>query len=224
MNKLIIPVLPRPAVTVSQVSEEMDAIQRLQLTFSPWPEFQYKPLVDFSIAHSGNHIFLKFYVTEKHVRAFNLQANDPVYNDSCVEFFISWGNDRSYYNLEFSCSGTCNFGFGPNRNERRPISKDLISQVRYQSVFKSVSTFLPYQVNWELCLLMPLQVFSFHNLTSFDEQPCRVNFFKCGDLLPEPHYLSWANITSDEPNFHLPEFFGEACFEATEFNRQMNYI
>lgn len=212
MNNLIIPLL-RQAGTLSDLSLIMDKLDRHTIGFSPWPDFPYKPSVEFAIAHSGQSVFLKFYVTEKQVQAFNLDMNGPVYQDSCVEFFISWGDDKSYYNLEFSCSGTCNFGYGRHREKRELISKELIRMVRYQSAFTSVSTASPYQVHWELCVMIPLEVFSQHSLSSFDAQACKVNFFKCGDLLPEPHYLSWADISYPEPNFHLPEFFGQACFE-----------
>ncbi len=39
------------------------------------------------------------------------------------------------------------------------------------------------------------------------------NFYKCGDLTSEPHYLSWAPVTFEHPNFHLPAFFGNLILE-----------
>ncbi|NEU07026.1 hypothetical protein GZH53_01765 [Flavihumibacter sp. R14] len=211
-NPLIIPALPAHDGSVSKISEVMDMVKKNPVSYSPWPEYSYAPLVDFAVAHSGNSIFLKFFVTEKNVQALNLATNGPVCNDSCVEFFISWGKDQSYYNLEFNCSGTCHFGYGPDRNHRKLIKKELIDRVRYQTVFKTISQTQQYLVNWELTVAIPLEVFSYHDLKSISGQTCRVNFYKCGDLLPEPHYLSWTNMESAQPDFHQPQFFGSACF------------
>jgi hypothetical protein len=41
---------------------------------------------------------------------------------------------------------------------------------------------------------------------------CRANFYKCGDDLPEPHFLAWNMINTEEPDFHRPEFFGTLEF------------
>ena len=35
------------------------------------------------------------------------------------------------------------------------------------------------------------------------------NFYKCGDATLLPHYLSWSQIDTEQPDFHRPEFFGE---------------
>lgn len=48
---------------------------------------------------------------------------------------------------------------------------------------------------------------------SSNGQNAGVNFYKCGDDLPKPHYLCWNPIKSETPDFHLPEFFGNAIFE-----------
>ena len=34
------------------------------------------------------------------------------------------------------------------------------------------------------------------------------NFFKCGDLTEQAHYLSWNPVTSEQPDFHRPQDFG----------------
>lgn len=39
------------------------------------------------------------------------------------------------------------------------------------------------------------------------------NFYKCGDKLQTPHFLSWNPINLEKPNFHCPEFFGTLNFE-----------
>ena len=34
----------------------------------------------------------------------------------------------------------------------------------------------------------------------------KANFYKCGDKLPVPHFLSWKPINVPAPDFHLPCF------------------
>ena len=41
----------------------------------------------------------------------------------------------------------------------------------------------------------------------------RLNIYKCGDKTAHPHFLSWAPIRTEKPDFHRPEFFGTAIIE-----------
>src|SRR5256885_2355399 len=107
--------------SMEDISAALDKAERHDIQQMPWPEFSYKPYVLFSIAHAGNCILLKYFVREKTIRAAHHTDNEPVYEDSCVEFFISLGRDDAYYNFEFNCEGVCLFGFGKNRSERKLI-------------------------------------------------------------------------------------------------------
>ena len=62
-------------------------------------------------------------------------------------------------------------------------------------------------------MAIPLSIFIHHSFSSLSGKEGRVNFYKCGDQLPVPHFVAWNNIQSAEPNFHLPEFFGEIYFQ-----------
>ena len=75
------------------------------LDMVPWPAFSYQPEVSFSIAHDDQHIFLKYVVHEKSIKATTIDHNGPVWKDSCVEFFVSPADDGIYYNFEFNCIG-----------------------------------------------------------------------------------------------------------------------
>ena len=50
-------------------------------------------------------------------------------------------------------------------------------------------------------------------IESFDGKEMGANFYKCGDELPTPHFLSWNPIEWAEPSFHRPEQFGKLIFE-----------
>jgi len=176
----------------------------------PWASFPYKPEASFSIAYTDDCILLKYYVKEKAIRVVHNQDNTPVHEDSCVEFFIAFDDDQEYYNLEFNCKGTCLVGIGEN-SERRLIRKETLNKIRRQSIIRTLLDG-DNTINWELTLVIPLEVFVHRPIRHLKGTNCRVNFYKCGDLLPEPHFLAWKDIQSESPNFHLPQFFGTMHF------------
>jgi hypothetical protein len=197
---------------MKKISAALNKMERHSIQKIPWPEFSYKPTVTFSIAYAQDCILLKYFVQEKAIRIENHVDNSPVHEDSCVEFFISFDNNEEYYNLEFNCEGTCLLGFGKSISQRKLISKEVIRKIRRQSIVQSVMDGESGSVTWELTLVIPLPTFIYHQISHLKGQYCRVNFYKCGDKLPEPHFLAWNDIAAGSPNFHLPEFFGRMYF------------
>ncbi len=198
---------------IEEISSELDKLEHHDIQKLPWPEFVYKPEVSFSIAHTDDHILLKYFVREKTIRAVHHQDNSPVHEDSCVEFFIALDDNEEYYNLEFNCTGTCFFGFGKNGSQRKLISRDTIRKIRRLATIKSIINGTTSCICWELAAMIPIETLVFHKLTSLKKLNCRVNFYKCGDKLPEPHFLSWQDMRTSTPDFHITKFFGDACFE-----------
>ena len=67
--------------------------------------------------------------------------------------------------------------------------------------------------DWTMYLEIPKQALGFSGQEALDGQKIKANFYKCGDLTPEPHFLSWSPIDLPEPNFHTPQFFGQLELE-----------
>lgn len=194
-----------------EISRVLDTVPRQQLGYVPWAEYPYHPDVQFSIAHSSDAVFIKYFVKEKTIRAVNNTLNSPVYNDSCVEFFIRFHDEAAYYNFEFNCIGTHLIGYGTDKTNRNLLPTDVSQQIKYKSVLTNDHN---HQIiGWELTLMIPVTAFYFHNIQSLNGQHCAANFYKCGDELPEPHFVTWSNIQWPQPNFHLPQFFGTLEFE-----------
>jgi len=175
-----------------------------------WSNNGYFPKVTFSMAYTDRSILLKYFVKEKYVIARHTRVNDLVYKDSCVEFFLSFDNGRNYYNLEFNCIGTPYGAYGPGKSDREELPADVVKQIKINT--QVISTDNEGFTDWEITLDIPFGVFIYDNISSLKSAGCKANFYKCGDETPEPHYLSWNNILSDEPNFHVPEFFGTVNF------------
>lgn len=196
---------------VNEISAKLDHVHQELIHITPWAAYPYKPQAAFAMAHGDQGVFLKFYVEEKYVRAVYSEPNDPVYKDSCVEFFVSFGEEREYYNFEFNCAGTCLLSFGEERTNREMTSAELIRSIAFESSIKP-ATSKDANIGWELTVAIPFAAFQYHQITSMKGKMCRANFYKCGDELPEPHFLAWNTIQTEEPDFHRPEFFGTVEF------------
>mgnify|MGYP006171072913 CR=1 FL=1 len=180
-----------------------------QLAEQPWPAFNYRPDVTFSIAHTGGHIVLTFDVEEAEVRHEHTEINSSVWEDSCVEFFISF-DSSGYYNFEFNCIGTALVGFGNGRNDRKLLPVTLVKSIHCFALMEQrTNSFV-----WQMQAIIPLSVFMYHTVASLEGKKCKGNFYKCGDKLSQPHYLAWSNIETAEPDFHQPAFFGNIEFAA----------
>jgi hypothetical protein len=213
MNSLSVPYLNGidQHTPLQYISTLLDEGPKQQLVHVPWADYPYHPDVFFSIAHGSDAIFIKYFVKEKAIRAVNTTLNSPVYNDSCVEFFIAFDDDPAYYNFEFNCIGTHLSAYGDNKTGRTLLPAHISQQLKYKSVLTNDQK--QEAVGWELTLMIPITAFYFHNIGSLKGKKCVANFYKCGDELPEPHFVSWSNIQWPQPNFHLRQFFGSLVFE-----------
>lgn len=198
---------------LAEISSFLDRLDFKNIDTQSWPEYNYKAEIMFSMAHSGDCIFIKFKVFEKFVQATYRLNNEPVSKDSCVEFFIALDSGNDYYNFEFNCLGTCKAGFGPkNRNDRDYLPDEAIDRINRRALIKTGKQLRGELIAWELTVAIPVEVFCFNKILSFKGLKGRANFYKCGDNLPEPHFIVWNEIKAAKPDFHLPEFFGKIQF------------
>lgn len=212
INQLSVPFFEITGSDLNVVAGQLSKAAKYSLEFAPWQQaFPYKPDVQFAMAYNATSILLQFDVTESVVQAANGIINQPVYQDSCVEFFISLDDDGTYYNFEFNCLGTVLAGHGSGRSDRVLLPETVLNQLSSQSAIRRISG--QGSVNWQLTVAIPFSAFLYHSGSSLRGRQCKANFYKCGDLLPEPHFLCWSEIQSSEPNFHLPQYFGTLLFE-----------
>ncbi len=179
-----------------------------------WEEYSYRPDVKFRIANTGNSILVNFWVKEASVRAKYGNDNGSVWTDSCVEFFSIPGQDGIYYNLECNCIGTILLAAGAGRSGREPASATVMESIkRWASLGNKPFEERIGETEWEVALIIPYTAFFKSNVTSLDGKEIRANFYKCGDELKSPHFVSWNPIKTEKPDFHRPEFFGKLLFE-----------
>ena len=204
MKNLIVPEIN----VTEQVFGFMDSIPAHSIDHNSWPVYSTDCSAKVAIAHAGDTLYVKYYVVETSLKVITREANSAVHKDNCVELFVSFGSDLNYYNMEFNCLGAGKIAYGSGRHERVFLEPHLISQVITNVSLKTIEN----KFHWELMLGIPSRVFKFNNLSSFKGQEGKVNFYKCGDDLPEPHFLSWNKIETENPDFHQPAFFGNIVF------------
>lgn len=197
------------------LSETIDLeIEVLQLEVVNWKDFPYKPTVSVQIAYNENELFLRYKVNEQSVKAEITEHNGRVWTDSCVEFFLSPEGNDEYYNLEMTCIGTTLLGFMKKGEPPIYASNEKIATIRRISSLGN----LPFpeeklDTQWDITIAIPWEVFFKHTLKPIQGKKMRGNFYKCGDELSVPHFISWTKIKTEKPSFHVPESFGGLEFE-----------
>ncbi|RZK41784.1 MAG: hypothetical protein EOO90_09575 [Pedobacter sp.] len=197
---------------IEKVSQLLDALPQFPIEHQSWANYKSNCETNFVIAHAGDAICLKFFVKEDVIKVSTYQTNGRVHKDNCVEFFVAFGTQKKYYNIEFNCTGICLIGFGEKRLNRTLLNEKLIAQVKTHINISSAPLNSSTKYTWEITAILPIEIFEAANLISFHQLTASGNFFKCGDDLPQPHFYSWNKIESTEPDFHLPEFFGKLAF------------
>ncbi len=131
------------------------------------------------------------------------EHQDPVYRDSCVEFFFRPAADKpgsGYFNFEVNAAGAMLAAFGPDRDHRTPLDFRAIEGFGISAVIGPSG--------WSVEYSLPFEALERKAGTAVLPGPASGNFYKCGDDAPSPHYGAWNRIVSAVPDFHLPECFG----------------
>ena len=70
----------------------------------------------------GFGFILRMTCAETDPKAVYTEYNEPVYTDSCMEFFCDWLGDGRYINMEMNPLGTLLSCIGADRHARTPIA------------------------------------------------------------------------------------------------------
>jgi len=179
----------------------------------PWAGLKNNCQTSFTIVHNGVAIFLQFNVAEDIIKVNTFETNGPVNKDNCVEFFVTFGPDKKYYNLEINCTGIIRMAYGAERTNRTFITEEAIQKIKTHIKIETAPDNSLTKYLWQINLIIPIEVFEHSNLNTLNKQTGFGNFFKCGDDLPETQFYAWNKIESEQPDFHLPEFFGQLEFQ-----------
>ncbi|MBD3305766.1 hypothetical protein GF339_05235 [candidate division KSB3 bacterium] len=190
----------------------------------------HHPLTAVKVLYDDEQLYVFFRVADRFVKAVSLEYQEPVYQDSCVEFFIRprafYQSEVSpayqgYFNVEINCIGTMLVSYIEDWRrtdegfaQYAPLPPESGKMI---TVFHSLSGQIVQEiespVEWMIGYNVPFALFEGY-LGPLDfgiGRPWRGNFYKCADRSSHPHWASWAPIGA-ELNFHQPKFFGRLEF------------
>jgi hypothetical protein len=194
-----------------EILETLMAVEKNGLECLNWGEFPYKPEVGFHLAYSNNALAVLWEVKEDHVRAVSLEDNGPVWEDSCVEFFVSDPNGSGYFNFEMNCIGTVLAAKRTSRTDAQHFGPETMSRIRnFGSLAHQIVDCQKADQEWWRVIMIPFSVIGLEGAPA----SLNCNFYKCGDNCARKHFLSWAPIEAPAPNFHCPEFFAEVILDS----------
>lgn len=212
MNKLHIPYLSKlNSIDLEDVANLLsEKGSCAEINTINWPDqYAYKPQTNLYIGRSDEALFLHYAVKGKSLKAVYSEDQSNVHEDSCVEFFcMPEGADR-YTNFEFNAIGTCSASKRKGRDKGiEPFPEEDMKRIeRYATAGTEPFEEKTGEHVWELTVKIPLDMMGL-DPSSLPEK-IRGNFYKCADETEAVHFVSWAPIATENPDFHRPEFFGE---------------
>lgn len=201
MLEHIVPRIPLPA----QTGIDWAAVPALTLAHAPWlPPCDVRAIAQ--VCHDGQTLYLRMQAAESPVRAQLTGPLAPVCEDSCLEFFLAPdADDPRYLNFEWNPNGALFLGFGAQRETRvRQIVSD-------PDALLAPRPFATAQ-GWGIEFRVPASFVRLYMPGFALRGACDANFYKCGDRTAQPHYLAWAPLSSDQPDFHRRGDFGRLWF------------
>lgn len=215
MKKINVPQIV-PADTTANVLEEIFAsLPAHTIDCCNWPkDYPYTPKATFKLFHDGKKLYIKFDVTENDIHTLVTEDFGQVWTDPCVEFFVSPEGNLDYYNFECTCIGKMLMAWHPEKEAKENAPITLLDTIeRIPSLGKENFPMRSGENSWSIIEIIPVETLFRSGIDSWSGKTMRANFYKCGDNLPTPHFISWNAIDWPEPSFHRPEFFGELNFE-----------
>ena len=219
MKTVTAPYLPEldGMVNATDISTLLDSCgDRQHINEHPWHEFPYVPLTTFSIGHSDTALYIEFFVRCNYLRAVNYTNQSPVSQDSCVEFFVIpdiVNAPARYFNFEFNCIGAVNASHRERRDNTTRLTDAEIDMIkRYPSCGTRPFCEMEGMFAWSLLVCIPFELMGVR-YTPGKPLEMRANFYKCASATSAPHYLTWARVESEKPNFHCPADFGRLIIQ-----------
>ncbi|MFF2016601.1 carbohydrate-binding family 9-like protein [Paenibacillus sp. NPDC058177] len=202
-------------IIASSARKDWSEVPALPVDQYLWLDNGYAPKVEVRSYYTAERLYVQFKVDESHPLVRYRQPNEPVYTDSCVEFFVQPlpGSDARYLNFELNAAGTLLLQLGEGR-DRKYLEDAPPALFEIQTSYADREQH-PDESGWELEFSIPFVWLSglFPDFTVSSGQVLRGNFYKCGDETELPHYGSWNRVDSATPNFHLSASFGELVLE-----------
>lgn len=180
----------------------------------------HRPRTQAKLLYGYDTLYGIFRAEDQFVRCVHRRHQDPVYKDSCVEFFVQPHAEGGYFNFEFNCGGTLLASYVTDHqrtdNGFAGFSRLSKADVRDITIYHShpniIDPEIRHPLTWFIEFGIPYRLLERYAgpLEINAENSWRGNFYKCADDTSHPHWASWSPV--DALNFHLPHCFGVLAF------------
>lgn len=153
-------------------------------------------------------LFARLWCFENSPKTTYTDRDDPVYKDSCLEFFFQpVTGRREYINIETNSRGVFLSQFGKGRM-RRQFLQQLTPLAPEVSVFKNDAE---KESAWGVEIFVPDALITELYHVEYHTAPgiIRGNFYKCADAAATPHYAAAFPVGDAILGFHNPGTFGK---------------
>jgi hypothetical protein len=180
----------------------------------------HRPLTQAKLLYDRYNLYGVFRVRDRYVRCVHRRFQDPVCQDSCVEFFVQPHGSRGYFNFEFNCGGTllASYIVDPTRTPEgfRAFTRLTREDSRRVAIYHSLPVIVDPErqvpTTWYLEFHISLDLLEKYcgPLQTTPGTAWRANLYKCADHSSHPHWAAWLPV--DALNFHCPASFGTLRF------------
>ena len=179
----------------------------------------FRPVAQAKMQYDDDNLYLIFHVEDKFVTCVTDKINGPVWEDGCVEFFFAPDTvfPLHYYNLEINCIGVplMRYTTIPRAIFTSLKKKDIKKINIAHSIPKPFKEDINEEITWTIEYSLPLSLLKKYSEVT---QPgkgivWKANFYKISEKGNNPHFITWAPVNREKPDFHVPEDFGRLVFQ-----------
>lgn len=159
------------------------------------------------VCYDADAMYVRMCAKEQNIRAEETELLGMPCLDSCLEFFFRpYADSLRYINIELN-PNTCMW-LGYRDEENKLIRIEEPASILGAKAERTAD-------GWEVTYQVPTALVQkyFPDFRPESGKEFLGNFYKCGDLTVQKHYISWNKIDREEPAFHVPEWFGALRFE-----------
>lgn len=176
---------------------------------TPWHPGAQLPPTQVQVAYDGSAFHVHWTAWEKDLRVVTRTHNGPVWEDSCVEFFLNPAprQDRRYLNFEVNAEGFLLLGLGASRHDRvLPAGFDpSLFQIRHDVPKNGAAQWDRPFYTVGITIPVPFLESIYGKLYLGSGAQLAGNFQKCRGMA---HLGCWNPIGTPTPDFHQPDWFG----------------
>jgi hypothetical protein len=118
----------------------------------------HRPKTTVRLLYNTSGIFIRFDVQDRWVRSVHTRYQDPVSQDSCVEWFVEPHAGAGYYNIEANCGGTLLIGYHPPSALPTRVPEKMATEILlHTSLPLTTEPEIPTPLDWTLAYFVPFK-------------------------------------------------------------------